>query len=71
MTFSNAPWGTNQWELFDIRKDPTELHDVAVKHPEVVRALLSQWQDCQKRNGINWDIELAKKQFIFGNKTKP
>lgn len=69
MTFSNAPWGTGQWELFDIRKDPTELHNLAAQEPQVTRLLLNQWQDCQARNGIEWDTDLATK-IRFGNEIK-
>ncbi|KQZ78585.1 arylsulfatase [Pseudomonas sp. Root562] len=69
MTFSNAPWGTGQWELFDIRKDPTELHNLAAQQPQVTRSLLNQWQQCQARNGIEWDTELATK-IRFGNEIK-
>jgi arylsulfatase len=69
MTFSNAPWGTGKWELFDIRRDPTELHNLAAQEPQVTRSLLSQWQDCQARNGIEWDTDLATK-IRFGNEIK-
>lgn len=69
LTFSNAPWGTGKWELFDIRKDPTELHDLVTQEPHVTRTLLSQWQDCQARNGIEWDTDLATK-IRFGNEVK-
>jgi arylsulfatase len=69
MTFSNAPWGTGKWELFDIRKDPTELHNLAAQEPQVTRSLLSQWQECQARNGIEWDTNLATK-IRFGNEIK-
>ncbi|MBK5550664.1 arylsulfatase [Pseudomonas sp. TH03] len=69
MTFSNAPWGTGKWELFDIRKDPTELHNLAAQEPQVTRSLLSQWQECQVRNGIEWDTDLATK-IRYGNEIK-
>lgn len=69
LTFSNAPWGTGKWELFDIKKDPTERRDLAAQQPQVVSTLLNQWQDCQTRNGIVWDTDLAKK-IRFGNEIK-
>lgn len=31
------------WELYDMRKDRTEMHDLAGKHPRQVRRLASQW----------------------------
>lgn len=69
MTFSNTPWGPGKWELFDIRKDPTERFDLAAQNPPVTQKMLSQWQECQARNGINWDEQLAKK-IRFGNEIK-
>lgn len=69
MAFSNTPWGTGQWELFDIRKDPSERQDLADREPAVVSSLLKQWQQCQARNGIEWDTQLAAK-IRFGNEIK-
>ncbi len=34
---------TDHWALFDTRTDPTELHDVSDKHPEIAKAILSKW----------------------------
>jgi arylsulfatase len=69
MTFSNTPWGPGKWELFDIRKDPTERADLADQNPQITRTLLNQWQECQARNGITWDEQLATK-IRFGNEIK-
>ena len=69
MAFSNTPWGPGKWELFDIRKDPTERLDLADQNPQVVQKMLTEWQACQARNGIEWDEQLAKK-IRFGNEIK-
>lgn len=46
----------NQWELYDIIHDRTELHDVSAMHPEVVHELSEAWQQWAKRVGvISWD----------------
>ena len=34
---------TEAWELYDIKKDPTESRNVASKHPEILRELISLW----------------------------
>jgi len=33
------------WELYDLAKDRTELHDLAAAHPEVVTRLARAWED--------------------------
>jgi arylsulfatase len=69
LAFSNAPWGTGNWELFDMHKDPTERHNLAATQPDVTRALLGDWQQCQARNGILWNTQLASK-LRFSNEIK-
>jgi arylsulfatase A-like enzyme len=44
--FRNRTQSDNQFELYDIHKDPTEMNNVAPEHPEVVRNLskvLHEW----------------------------
>jgi arylsulfatase A-like enzyme len=31
------------WELYDLRADRTEAHDLASKHPKLVASLIKQW----------------------------
>ena len=40
------------WELFDMEKDRTEMHDLAAEHPEVVRQMAAMWMEWGKRTGI-------------------
>lgn len=35
------------WELYDIRKDRCEQHDLAAQHPDKVRDLAARWQKCE------------------------
>jgi arylsulfatase A-like enzyme len=42
----SAPGGQKKWELFDLKNDYAETHDIASDHPELVRmfdAAYSQW----------------------------
>lgn len=39
----------DHWALFDISKDPTEVHDLAEQHPEVARTLKAKWEDAARR----------------------
>ena len=37
------------WMLYDLSKDPTELHDVAKSNPEVVKSLQAKWKSWADR----------------------
>lgn len=39
-----TPFGDHEWELYDLRTDPTELHDLAAEHPERVSELAAAWE---------------------------
>jgi hypothetical protein len=34
-----------QWELYDLRTDPTECHDLADKHPEKLKEMIDLWYE--------------------------
>ena len=40
------------WELFDMEKDRTELHNIATAHPERVKEMADKWLVWGKRTGI-------------------
>lgn len=44
--------GTGDWELFNLREDPAESHDLSAKHPDKRKALLKLWDEYVKRNGV-------------------
>jgi arylsulfatase len=37
------------WELYDLKADRTEMHDLAGKHPEKVKELIAKWEAWAKR----------------------
>ncbi|MFN9911285.1 MAG: arylsulfatase, partial [Pirellulaceae bacterium] len=37
------------WELYDLRADRTEQHDLAARYPERVQALASAWEGWAER----------------------
>jgi arylsulfatase A-like enzyme len=49
---SKGAGGTGDWELFNLREDPAELHDLSAKHPDKRKALLELWDEYVKRNGV-------------------
>lgn len=69
LAFSNKPWGTGEFELFDMQRDPSEINDLSDEQPQVKTELLKQWSTCQKRNGILWNPQLADK-LHYGNEVK-
>ncbi|PHN08114.1 arylsulfatase [Flavilitoribacter nigricans] len=40
------------WELFDMEADRTEMHDLAGAHPDLVRQMSGMWLEWGKRTGI-------------------
>ncbi|MEU1423123.1 arylsulfatase [Kitasatospora sp. NPDC005751] len=47
-----APYDDSEWALYDLRTDPTEIHDVAADHPELVKELAAAWEAAAWRNGV-------------------
>tara|TARA_R100000789_G_scaffold90911_1_gene88671 strand:+ start:11510 stop:13060 length:1551 start_codon:yes stop_codon:yes gene_type:complete len=44
------------WSLYDLKKDRSELHDVAAAYPQIVSELASQWQKtAQETNVVEWN----------------
>ncbi|KAJ0420219.1 alkaline-phosphatase-like protein [Aspergillus carlsbadensis] len=45
ITFVPAPNGPQKWELFNIRDDPGEVHDLALERPELLEEMLKLWEE--------------------------
>jgi len=44
-----------EWELFDMEKDPTEMHNLAASQPERVKAMAARWETWAKRtHALPW-----------------
>ena len=37
------------WELYDLARDRTEIHDLASEHPERVREMAVKWEEWARR----------------------
>lgn len=46
-----TPFENDVWELYDLSKDPNELHDLAAQHPEKVEDLLAKWTAAAEKYG--------------------
>jgi arylsulfatase len=46
------PFGTGQWQLCDLEKDPGETTDVSDKFPDIKNELIKAWNDYAKQNNV-------------------
>lgn len=46
------PYGTEQWELFNLAEDVAERHDLAAVQPDKVKALQALWDDYVRDNNV-------------------
>ncbi|WP_030255574.1 arylsulfatase [Streptomyces violens] len=47
-----TPYDDAEWALYDLRTDPTEIHDLADQRPEVIKELAAAWEQAAWRNGV-------------------
>ena len=46
------PYGTGQWQLYDLSDDPGEINDLAAKYPERLEELARRWEAYAEANGV-------------------
>ena len=46
------PYGTGDWEIFDLAQDPGERKDLSSEQPEKLAALLESWKDYVSANNV-------------------
>ncbi|WP_030461829.1 sulfatase-like hydrolase/transferase [Kitasatospora sp. NRRL B-11411] len=61
-----APYDDGEWALYDLRTDPTEIHDRSTEHPELVKELAQAWEDAAWRNGV-FPLADASGGFVLRN----
>ena len=47
-----APFGTAEWELYNVQKDPGELNDLSKEHPQKLEELVARWEQYSIKNGV-------------------
>lgn len=52
----HAPWGPDDWQLFNLASDPGETTDLSADHPEIRSELIAKWKAYSESSGV-----------IFGN----
>lgn len=67
ITWLYEPLGSEDWQLFDLAKDPGEQYDLSNKHPEKRKQLIALWDEYVKTNGViigdRSPFEQARKQL--------
>lgn len=46
------PEGNGRWELYDLERDPSETRNLAHRHPDVLRAMVADWDRYAEDNGV-------------------
>lgn len=52
ITLVNPPYGTAQWQLYDLKSDPTESRDLAQAEPGKLKEMLVAWDQYAKENNV-------------------
>lgn len=47
-----TPFDDGEWELYDVRSDPNELHNLADDEPGLLKDLAEAWEDAAWRNTV-------------------
>jgi arylsulfatase A-like enzyme len=56
------------WELFDLKKDGTEMHDLSANMPKKVKEMSDTYNDwAEKNNVLPWDVQALYKKKRSNN----
>ena len=47
-----AAGGTGEWQLFNLKADPAETHDLATDNPNQLKELVALWDEYARNNGV-------------------
>lgn len=46
------PWGSGDWQLFNVKNDVAEANDLAAQNPQIVAQLLDHWKHYAEENNV-------------------
>ncbi len=52
VTWMHAPFGTDEWQLFNLAQDPAELHDLSEQHPKIRAQLIKAFEAYAQANNV-------------------
>ncbi len=52
ITWMHAPYGIDDWQLFNLADDPAETNDLSETHPEILDRLVAAFDDYAKANNV-------------------
>ncbi|MDH3709243.1 MAG: arylsulfatase [Cyclobacteriaceae bacterium] len=52
ITLIEPPFGMGRFELFNLREDPGESHDLSEKYPDIYQEMLKHWENYIQENGV-------------------
>ena len=52
MTWMHKPFGTDEWQLFDLNEDPAELNDLSNVYPEIKSKLIAAYNEYAAANNV-------------------
>jgi arylsulfatase len=53
----DAPYGNNDWELFDLENDPGGLTNLAESHPDILEELITAWDSYARAYNLILPVE--------------
>jgi len=71
ITFNRSPRGDGTWHLFNIATDPGEAHDLRETHPELLAAMLADYETWVVDNNVlpvADDYDQVRQVFLNGMK---
>lgn len=45
-------FGKGNWELFNLKEDPSELNDLAEKYSDKLKEMINAWEQYQQDNNV-------------------
>jgi len=49
------PFGTGDWELFNLAEDPSESNDLSEQFPKKTNELIAAWEEYSEKSGVIYD----------------
>lgn len=63
-----APKGKDDWELFNVEKDPAEKYNLVDKEPEILKRLVEHWERYFAETGMIHVPQMALTRGVFPKK---